>query len=173
MEDNKFSKTPIDLAKVKRPKGYPTFTSLKATTGIYVQKPRYEGEKHGSRRLVSDLVTVSLSRGGEFDAYAAFLGTEDGKRGPNPVFSKLATAGFLRDGQRVYVGPDYLQEVLAAQLDASTNKVIRWKDRPRPAAEIALEKALEGEASKRLASEAELEKLRAILTRHKIEIPRE
>jgi hypothetical protein len=174
MSEPKFSKTPIDLKAVKRPKGYATFTSLKGTTGIYIQKgPRYQGEKHGSRELVTDLVSASVQRGVEFDAYTLFLGSEDGKRPANPTFAKLATQGFLRNGERVYVGPDYLQEVLEAQVSASTNRIIRWKDRPRSSQEIALEKALETEVSKRMASDMEVEKLRALLSKNKIEIPKE
>lgn len=173
MEEAKISKTPIDLSRVKRPKSYPTFTSLKATSGLNIQKPRYEGEKHGSRSLVSDNITASVQRGAEFDAYSLFLGSVDGKRPASAFFVKLAVKGFKRNGETVFIGPDYLQEVMEAQVNASTNRIILWKDRPRSDAEKQLEKALEEKSMVVMASKAEIEKLRGLLQKNKIEIPAE
>lgn len=166
-----FSKNPINLKEVKRPKAYNTFTSMKGTSGINIQKVRYEGEKHGSRRLVSDNVTAQVQRGVEFDCYSLFLGSADGKRPANPTFVKLAVDGFLCDGKKVYVGPEYLQEVLEAQVKASTNRIMLWKDRPRSEAERALERALEEKTLKIMASEEEINRLRDLLTKNKIAIP--
>lgn len=167
-----FSEKPIDLKAVKRPKGYPTFTSLKGTSGVYIQKgPVYTDVKNGARTVLSEAVTASVQRNAEFDCYALFLGSADGKVHPNQYFVKLATKGFKSEGKTVYIGPEYLQQVLEAQVSASTNKIILWKDRPRTAAEKALEKAIEEKTVKLLASEEEVQRLRELLTKNKIPLP--
>lgn len=172
MNEVTFSEKPINLKEVKRPKGYNTFTSMKGASGIYIQKgPVYSDMKNGSRRILSDLVTASVQRGAEFDCYTLFLGSADGKVHPNQTFVKLAIQGFLSEGRRVYIGPEYLQQILEEKVLASTNRIILWKDRPRTLAEKALEKALEEKTVKILASEEEIARLRDLLTKNKIPLP--
>jgi hypothetical protein len=170
--ESKLSDKPINLKEVKRPKGYSTFTSLRGTSGIYIQKgPVYDGEKHGARRITSELVSASVQKGVEFDCFTLFLGSADGKVSPNQNFVKLAVDGFLSEGKRVYIGPEYLQEILEVKVKASTNKIILWKDRPRSAQEKALEKALEEKSVQFLASKEEIDRLRDLLTKNNIKIP--
>jgi hypothetical protein len=172
MSEITFSDKPIDLKAVKRPKAYNTFTSLKGTSGIYIQKgPVYSDVKNGARQVLSEAITASVQRNAEFDCYALFLGSADGKVPPNPTFVKLATKGFKSEGKTVYIGPEYLQQVLETQVSSSTNRILLWRDRPRSAAEKALEKALEEKTVKILANEEEIGRLRALLTTHKIQIP--
>lgn len=172
MEQAILSDKPIDLKAVKRPKGYNTFTSLKASSGVYIQKgPVYGDQKHGARQIVSELVSATVQRNAEFDAYSLFLGSADGKRPPNPYFVKLAVKGFKSEGKTVYCGPDYIQEILEVKLGESTNRIILWKDRPRSAAEKALEKALEEKTVKILANEEEIGRLRDLLQKSNIKIP--
>lgn len=172
MNEITLSEKPINLKEVKRPKGYNTFTSQKGTSGIYIQKgPVYTDIKNGSRRILSDLVTASVQRGAEFDCYTLFLGSADGKVHPNQTFVKWATQGFQSEGKKVYLSPEYLQQVLDSQVSASTNKIILWKDRPRSVAERALEKALEEKTVRILANEEELGRLRDLLTKNNIKIP--
>ena len=103
------------LAAVKKarpkPGTYPTFTSRRNESVIPFQKVRYSyPEKGRSRELADEQVKVVIQKGIEFDAWAACLGSLDGKTAPSPTLHKWVTEGYIYEGQRVFLDPKALHE---------------------------------------------------------------
>ena len=153
--------------RLKRPKEgtYPTFTvAARGETRLSFQKARYEStDKRGSRTLVDDRIPVTIQRGVEFDVYRECLGSKDGKIAPNAVFLKLVVTGYKSEGKPEFLVPDELQKFLEDKLASDTNRIILWKDRPRPENEKALEKALEAKDAIISARDTQTELLRKLL----------
>jgi hypothetical protein len=133
-----------------------------------MQKAVYGLDEFKVRRLVSDKVSVTVQEGVEFDAYRECLGDAEGKGG-SPYFRKLVNDGYLENGKRVHLDPDRLHRFLLAQVDATTNSIYLWKDRPRSAVEKKLEGALEEGKQKLEAANADKAKLEAILKKNNIQ----
>lgn len=153
--------------KAKRPKAgsYETFTvSQRGESRMPYQKARYHAEdKRSARELMDSAIQITIQRGVEFDVYQECLGSRDGKVPANPHFHKLVTEGFLRNGQTVFLDPDDMQKFLSKARKSDTNRIILWKDRPRPEAEKALEKALESKNAEISSRDLTIETLRKTL----------
>jgi hypothetical protein len=150
----------VKIPNRPEPGGYPTFTSRKKASTLPYQKPLYGTDEHKIRRLVFDKVTVTLQENVEFDAYRECE--------VNPYFKKLVLDGYLKEGKLIKLDPHALQRYLVAQVSADTNKVILWNDRPRPAREIELEKAISSRDAKIKANASEMARMRALLEKNKI-----
>jgi hypothetical protein len=146
--------------KRPEPGTYPTFTSRKNATTLPYQKPTYGTDEHKIRRLVFDKVTVTLQADVEFDVYRECE--------VNPYFKKLVEVGYLKENKNVKLDPHALQRYLVAQVSADTNKVILWKDRPRPAKEIELENVIAGKDKFIKVKDSEISRMRALLEKNKI-----
>lgn len=155
--------------KTKRPKAgtYPTFTSRKKGSTVYLQKAQYGLDEFKTRKLVSEKVSVTVQRGTEFDVYRECLGGEDGK-GRSPYFHKLMTEGYLENGKVVKLDPDRLQKFLESQVGSLTNTVYLWKDRPRTPRERELEDAVASGEKKLEAANADKAKMLELLKKHNI-----
>lgn len=160
---------PAEAPKVKRPKAgsYPTFTSRKKASTICFQKAVYGLDEFKVRRLVSDKVSVTVQEGVEFDAYRECYGDENGK-GRSQYFHKLVTDGYLENGKTVKLDPDKLHRFLLAQVNASTNSIYEWKDRPRTAAEKKLEGAIADRDKKIEDLASDKARMEALLKKHNI-----
>ncbi len=150
----------VKIPNRPEPGSYPTFTSRKKATTLPYQKPTYGTDEHKIRRLVFDKVTVTLQENVEFDVYRECE--------VNPTFKKLVLDGYLKEGKTVKLDPHALQRYLVAQVTADTNKVILWKDRPRPARELELEKVIEKNTQTLKVKDSELARMRALLEKNKI-----
>lgn len=159
----------VKAPKRPKPGTYPTFTSRKKASTICMQKALYGLDEFKVRRLVSDKVTITVQEGVEFDAYRECFGNGDGK-GRSPYFHKLVTVGFLENGKVVKLDPDKLHRFLLAQVEATTNNIYFWKDRPRTARESELEGAVAAGEKKLEAAEADKAKMMALLKKHNIKI---
>lgn len=132
-------------AKASRPKPgtYPTFTSRRGESIICFQKVSYISEDKGKSRKPHDTyVRVVIQKDVEFDAYAACLGSVDGKTPPSPAIHKFVKEGYLCEGKKVFLSPKALHEFVLSKQKDPNSSVILWTDRPRPEAEVRLEKAL-------------------------------
>lgn len=131
----------------KRPKegSYPTFTvAVRAESRIPYRKIEYaDGVKGSARKVLTEQIPVTIQRGIEFDVYRECLGSRDGKVAPNPRYLKLVLEGFRQDGKIVLLDPDDLQKNIEERLGSDTNRIILWKDRPRPENEKRMEAAME------------------------------
>lgn len=159
-------------AKKERPKAgtYPTFTSLKKRTTLIFQKPEYGRDEFKIQKLINEGITLTLEAGKEFDVYRECLGEGDFKG--NPFFVKLLTKGFTKLSKAgTQLDPNDLQRYLEAQVGSGTNKVILWKDRPRPDSEKRLEEAVAGKQATIDKMTAEGERMRALLKKHNIAVP--
>lgn len=160
---------PVEVKAPKRPKpgSYPTFTSRKKATTICMQKALYGLDEFKVRRLVSDKVSITVQEGVEFDAYRECLGGENGK-GRSPYFHKLVSDGYLENGKIVKLDPDKLHRFLLAQVEATTNSIYLWKDRPRTPRERELEGAIAEGNAKVEALSADKAKMMELLKKHNI-----
>ncbi|HLP41578.1 MAG TPA: hypothetical protein VK465_08740 [Fibrobacteria bacterium] len=150
-----------ETTKRPKPGSYPTFTSLLKASTVNYQKPAYGKDPETSvRKLVSERVTITLQSGIEFDAFKECE--------INATFRKHVVDGYLKDGKRVHLDPAHLQKFLEDQVKADTNKVIRWKDRPRNAKEVELENIIAGKDSEIARAAEEKRKLQDLLRKNKI-----
>ena len=156
------------LAAVKKarpkPGTYPTFTSRRNESVIPFQKVRYTyPEKGRSRELADEHVKVVVQKGIEFDAWAACLGSVDGKTAPSPQLYKWVTEGYIRNGERVLLDPKELHEHILRKTKQPENRVIFWEERERPESEKRLEKAIKERDVKLEAKDGQIANLAALL----------
>lgn len=160
-----------EIKTVSRPKygTYPTFTSTKKGSTKCYQKPIYGLDEWKTRKLVSEKVSVTISKGVEFDVYRECYGGPNGEPA-NPYFKKLITEGYLEKDKIVKLDPNKLQKFLEAQLKADTNQIYLWANRPRTPRERELENAVEAGEKKAEALIADKAKLEALLRKHNIKV---
>lgn len=161
-------KTVIDAPKRPKAGTYPTFTSQKKASTKCLQKAQYGLDEFKTRKLISEKVSVTIQNGVEFDAYRECYGAGEFKG--NPYFIKLVNDGYLENGKIVKLDPNRLQKFLESQVEASTNQVYLWKDRPRTARERELEAAIAVGDKKLEAMTADKAKMEALLRKHNIKI---
>lgn len=156
----------LAVVKKARPKPgtYPTFTSQRNESVIPFQKVRYSyPEKGRSRELADEHVKVVIQKGIEFDAWAACLGSIDGKTSPSPTLFKWVTEGYIYEGQRVFLDPKALHEHILRKKKQPENRVIFWEERERPESEVRLEKAIKERDVKLEARDGQIANLTALL----------
>ncbi len=154
---------------MKRPKSgsYPTFTSRKKGSTKCFQKARYGLDEFKTRKLVDEKVSVTFQEGAEFDVYQECLGDGKDFKG-NSYFVKLVTEGYLSNGKTVKLDPAQLQKWAESQVMAETNRIYLWKDRPRTAEALRLEREIAGKDALIEKANTDRAKMEALLKKHNI-----